>query len=127
MEVLLSLLLIIFLSLLSLFVHEGGHAIAARACGRRLRLKALKRGVALIHSGGKPLSMGRQVFITAAGPGANIAVGIMVAVSVGLGPIAITQFVFGILNLFWPSKYADGYKIWHVITNRPQTIRKGQK
>jgi Zn-dependent protease len=105
------------LAYLSLFLHENGHAVAARFTGRKvLRLQFGIAGGAVTSGNSTPL---RRIIGLAAGPLAEIAFGsVLLLISLGstvspLTAAAAMALVNGVGNLIPFHKSMDGSRILH--------------
>ncbi|XOB41665.1 MAG: M50 family metallopeptidase [Candidatus Nealsonbacteria bacterium] len=113
-EGMMELLAVILCLVLCLVLHEVGHALAALACKRRIKFLINRVGFALRHDGKAPLTPWQKIVITIAGPGTNIIAG-LVALILGWTQIAMMQFLFGVINLLWLSRKADGYRAYREV------------
>jgi tetratricopeptide (TPR) repeat protein/Zn-dependent protease len=79
------------IALIAVLVHEAGHAVAFRAFGDHPSV--------VLHGGGGMTTGGdhgaaRMVVVTAAGPAAGIALGVVVALVAALGPASVAKSSF---------------------------------
>jgi Zn-dependent protease len=95
---------------LSVVVHEGGHILAARKCGFRLRATRVRSAfeVKLVRVG-KELSKREAVWIAAAGPLASFELALC-AIQFGWMNLALVSALGGAASLL-PIRPQDGYKI----------------
>jgi Zn-dependent protease len=76
----------------SIFAHELGHALMGRAFGLAPSVELYAMGGLTSFAGGKPLSNGKKILISLAGPG----VGLFVAgAALGAGALGLTPNVLG--------------------------------
>src|SRR5512140_2355027 len=72
---------------LSIFAHELGHALMGRAFGLAPAVDLYAMGGLTSFSSGKPLSNGRKVLISLAGPAVGLAVAAVVLGALALGVV----------------------------------------
>ena len=72
------LLLFIIAGFISILVHELGHALTAKAFGKRVEIVLQAFGGYAAYSGGAPLGRLRTFLVTAAGPALQIVLGVVV-------------------------------------------------
>ncbi|MBC7174179.1 MAG: hypothetical protein H5U40_17175, partial [Polyangiaceae bacterium] len=100
-----------------IFCHEVGHALVGRAFGLRPRIDLVAFGGQTGFHGTKPLTAGRALLVSAAGPGVSVGVGIAALAAFsslglpiealfrielareGLGTMVVKSLVH--VNLFW--------------------------
>jgi Zn-dependent protease len=72
-------------------IHELGHALAARSAGARaeISLDFLAGYTSFRPDPGRPISPGRQVMISGAGPAVHIALSCAVLVAMGVNPLSL--------------------------------------
>lgn len=70
------LLLFLIAGFISILVHELGHALTAKAFGKRVEIVLQAFGGYAAYSGGAPLSRMRTFLVTAAGPALQIVLGV---------------------------------------------------
>lgn len=94
--------------LLASFLHEMGHLTALAACGRQpAAVEAGIFGVRMTQNPGTPLSYGRNILVSLAGPLANLLTAALLAAA-GAQPGAIAvQLSIGLFNLL-PVEALDG-------------------
>lgn len=115
---------------LSVFAHELGHAIAARAFGLRPSIHFVGLGGATMAKGKTELEWWRQVLITLAGPGAGLAFGVVFGAVALVGGAALPEevryFARGIFfaNMGWtvlnllPLSALDGGDLTQLVLTR---------
>jgi stage IV sporulation protein FB len=72
------LLLFMIAGFISILVHELGHALTAKAFGKRVEIVLQAFGGYAAYSGGAPLDRTRTFLVTAAGPALQIVLGVVV-------------------------------------------------
>ena len=72
------LLLFLIAGFISILVHELGHALTAKAFGKRVEIVLQAFGGYAAYSGGAPLDRTRTFLVTAAGPALQIVLGAVV-------------------------------------------------
>jgi Zn-dependent protease len=113
------LLLTVVLGVLAaVLVHEGGHAMAAKALGAtRVRLRL--SGFLVTTEADLPNTRGCHVAFLCAGPLANV--GAAVALLTEPRPVAVVlgslQLVFGVLNLL-PFRKSDGQQLLRLLKEK---------
>ena len=120
------LLLFLIAGFISVLVHELGHALTAKAFGKRVEIVLQAFGGYASYSGGAPLSRTRTFLVTAAGPALQIVLGGLVYVFAETFPGMSFQaiyflkvlygisFVWAILNLL-PVLPLDGGRLLQTI------------
>jgi Zn-dependent protease len=104
-ESLLGLALFVLAGLVSILVHEMGHALAGRACGAHSEVTLHAFG-GVAEFSGVWLSRKQNFFVTAAGPGVQLVLGVAVwllfPALVGVGE-AVWQFWWwlAVISIFW--------------------------
>ncbi len=121
-------LLILFLiaGFISILVHELGHALTAKAFGKRVEIVLQAFGGYAAYSGGAPLDRWRTFLVTAAGPALQIVLGLAVYLFAKSFPgmsreatyfmtvLYAISFIWAILNLL-PVLPLDGGRILQTI------------
>lgn len=125
-QALFNILLFLIAGFISILVHELGHALTAKAFGKRVEIVLQAFGGYAAYSGGASLSRTRTFLITAAGPALQIALGALVYLFAKTFPGMSFQaiyfvkvlygisFVWAVLNLL-PVLPLDGGRILQTI------------
>lgn len=120
------LLLFLIAGFISILVHELGHALTAKAFGKRVEIVLQAFGGYAAYSGGEPLSRMRTFLVTAAGPALQIVLGVAVYVFAEMFPGMSLQatyfvkvlygisFIWALLNLL-PVLPLDGGRLLQTI------------
>lgn len=120
------LLLFLIAGFISILVHELGHALTAKAFGKRVEIVLQAFGGYAAYSGGAPLSRMRTFLVTAAGPALQMVLGVLVLIfavkAPGISPQAMyfverlyqISFFWALFNLL-PVLPMDGGRILQVI------------
>ncbi len=120
------LLLFLIAGFISILVHELGHALTAKAFGKRVEIVLQAFGGYAAYSGGAPLDRTRTFLVTAAGPALQIVLGAVVYLFAqslpGMSPQAThfvkvlyaISFIWAILNLL-PVLPLDGGRLLQTI------------
>jgi Zn-dependent protease len=120
------LLLFMIAGFISILVHELGHALTAKAFGKRVEIVLQAFGGYAAYSGGAPLDRTRTFLVTAAGPALQIVLGVVVYLFAqslpGVSPQATyfvkvlyaISFIWAILNLL-PVLPLDGGRLLQTI------------
>ena len=120
------LLLFMIAGFISILVHELGHALTAKAFGKRVEIVLQAFGGYAAYSGGAPLDRTRTFLVTAAGPALQIVLGAVVYLFSqslpGMSPQATyfvkvlyaISFIWAILNLL-PVLPLDGGRLLQTI------------
>ena len=120
------LLLFMIAGFISILVHELGHALTAKAFGKRVEIVLQALGGYAAYSGGAPLDRTRTFLVTAAGPALQIVLGAVVYLFSqslpGMSPQATyfvkvlyaISFIWAILNLL-PVLPLDGGRLLQTI------------
>jgi Zn-dependent protease len=120
------LLLFMIAGFISILVHELGHALTAKAFGKRVEIVLQAFGGYASYSGGAPLDRTRTFLITAAGPALQIVLGGLVYLFAqslpGMSPQATyfvtvlygISFIWALLNLL-PVLPLDGGRLLQTI------------
>jgi Zn-dependent protease len=120
------LLLFMIAGFISILVHELGHALTAKAFGKRVEIVLQAFGGYAAYSGGVPLDRTRTFLITAAGPALQIVLGGVVYLFAqslpGMSPQATyfvtvlyaISFIWALLNLL-PVLPLDGGRLLQTI------------
>lgn len=120
------LLLFMIAGFISILVHELGHALTAKAFGKRVEIVLQAFGGYAAYSGGAPLDRTRTFLVTAAGPALQIVLGVVVYLFSqslpGMSPQATyfvkvlyaISFIWAILNLL-PVLPLDGGRLLQTI------------
>jgi len=120
------LLLFLIAGFISILVHELGHALTAKAFGKRVEIVLQAFGGYAAYSGGAPLDRTRTFLVTAAGPALQIVLGAVVYFYAKAFPSMNFQaiyfvkvlygisFVWAILNLL-PVLPLDGGRLLQTI------------
>ena len=120
------LLLFMIAGFISILVHELGHALTAKAFGKRVEIVLQALGGYAAYSGGAPLDRTRTFLVTAAGPALQIVLGAVVYLFaqslLGMSPQATyfvkvlyaISFIWAILNLL-PVLPLDGGRLLQTI------------
>ncbi len=120
------LLLFMIAGFISILVHELGHALTAKAFGKRVEIVLQAFGGYASYSGGAPLDRTRTFLVTAAGPALQIVLGVVVYLFAqslpGMSPQAAyfverlyaISFIWAILNLL-PVLPLDGGRLLQTI------------
>jgi|688.fasta_scaffold22014_3 Zn-dependent protease len=120
------LLLFMIAGFISILVHELGHALTAKAFGKRVEIVLQAFGGYAAYSGGAPLDRTRTFLVTAAGPALQIVLGVVVYLFAqslpGMSPQATyfvkvlyaISFIWAILNLL-PVLPLDGGRLLQTI------------
>jgi len=128
-----NILLFLIAGFISILVHELGHALTAKHFGKRVEIVLQAFGGYAAYSGGAPLSRPKTFMITAAGPGVQILLGLVVLAFANtfeaMSPQALyflrvlyaISFIWAILNLL-PVLPMDGGRLMETILG-PQRIR----
>lgn len=120
------LLLFMIAGFISVLVHELGHALTAKAFGKRVEIVLQAFGGYAAYSGGAPLDRTRTFLVTAAGPALQIVLGAVVYLFAQSLPSMSPQatyfvkvlyaisFIWAILNLL-PVLPLDGGRLLQTI------------
>jgi Zn-dependent protease len=120
------LLLFLIAGFISILVHELGHALTAKAFGKRVEIVLQAFGGYAAYSGGAPLGRMRTFLVTAAGPALQIVLGLAVYLFAQSSPamsreatyfvtvLYAISFIWAILNLL-PVLPLDGGRILQTI------------
>jgi Zn-dependent protease len=120
------LLLFLIAGFISILVHELGHALTAKAFGKRVEIVLQAFGGYAAYSGGAPLDRTRTFLVTAAGPALQIVLGLAVYIYAkaftGMSLQAMyfvkvlygISFIWALLNLL-PVLPLDGGRILQII------------
>jgi Zn-dependent protease len=120
------LLLFMIAGFISILVHELGHALTAKAFGKRVEIVLEAFGGYAAYSGGAPLSRTRTFLVTAAGPALQIVLGAVVYVFAETFPgmslqaayfvkvLYAISFIWALLNLL-PVLPLDGGRLLQTI------------
>lgn len=115
---------------LSVFAHELGHAVVARAFGSRPSIHFVGLGGLTVYPDGGSLEWWKQALITLAGPAAGLFFGVLAGALALVGgealPDAVRYFAVGIFqaNLFWtvlnllPISSFDGGRLTELFMTR---------
>ena len=94
------LLLFLIAGFISIIVHELGHALTAKAFGKRVEIVLEAFGGYAAYSGGAPLSRPRTFLVTAAGPALQIVLGLVVYFFAELFPGMSLQALYFVKVLY---------------------------
>jgi Zn-dependent protease len=94
------LLLFLIAGFISILVHELGHALTAKAFGKRVEIVLEAFGGYAAYSGGAPLSRPRTFLVTAAGPALQIVLGLVVYFFAELFPSMSFQAMYFVKVLY---------------------------
>jgi stage IV sporulation protein FB len=127
------LLLFMIAGFISILVHELGHALTAKAFGKRVEIVLQAFGGYAAYSGGAPLDRTRTFLVTAAGPALQIVLGLVVYLFAETFPgmsreamyfvrvLYAISFIWAILNLL-PVLPLDGGRILQTLLG-PRRIK----
>ncbi len=111
-------------TLLAAAVHEGGHLLAARLLGVRIRGFRLDFSGARLHIGGRALSFGEEWLLSAAGPLASLIASGLVSplwqASHFFGWFSCASLLLGLFNLL-PIRTLDGGRMLSALLYRIST------
>jgi len=94
------LLLFMIAGFISILVHELGHALTAKAFGKRVEIVLQAFGGYAAYSGGAPLDRTRTFLVTAAGPALQIVLGAVVYLFAQSLPSMSPQAAFFVERLY---------------------------
>lgn len=104
------------LGVFAMLLHEGGHLLAARILGLRIKNVGMKwnRGLYTVRQQGTPL---QNLLVAAAGPLTNL----LLLVAAPIAPLfGLANFCYCLANML-PIVGSDGYRIavcWHQLRSR---------